>query len=174
MKNTKKITLCGIFVALSVAIMLVSYFPYLTYSVPAVAGLCIMAIVIEYNWKWAFLGYLASAFLVFLFAETEAKLLYVFILGYYPIIKSLVEKLNKPIIEWLIKLIIFNIGLVLIYGLFSNIFGIQKEDFDFFGKFGIYLALVIVNIVFVIYDIAVSRMALFYIYVVRPKIKKFL
>ena len=67
MKNTKKITLCGIFVALSVAIMLVSYFPYLTYSVPAVAGLCIMVIVIEYNWKWAFLGYLASAFLVFLF-----------------------------------------------------------------------------------------------------------
>ena len=33
--------------------MLLSYFPYLTYAVPAVAGLLIMITVIEAGYKWA-------------------------------------------------------------------------------------------------------------------------
>ena len=134
-----------------------------------------MAIVIEFNCKWAFISYLASSFFVFLFAEPEAKLFYILLLGYYPILKSLIERINKPIIEWIIKLLIFNIALLAIYGLFAGVFGIEKvEDIPFFGKFGLYVLAGVGNIVFAIYDYAVSKMALFYIYVVRPKIKKFL
>lgn len=174
MKSIKKITFCGIFVALSVAIMLVSYFPYLTYAIPAVAGLCIMVIVIETNIKWAVLSFISSAFLVFLFAEVEAKLLYICLLGYYPILKSIIERINKPIFEWLIKILIFNCAVILVYNFFSGIFGVYMEDFNDFGKIGIYLLLGLANIVFVFYDFTVSKMAVFYINIVRPKIKKFL
>ena len=52
MKNSKKITFSAIMAALATVIMLVSYFPYLTYAVPAIAGLCIMVVVIEINKKW--------------------------------------------------------------------------------------------------------------------------
>ena len=48
--------------------MLLSYFPYLTYAVPAVAGLFIMAAVIEAGYKWALGAYAAASVLVFLFA----------------------------------------------------------------------------------------------------------
>ena len=89
--------------ALAVVFMLLSYFPYLTYAIPAVAGLFIMATVIEINLKWAFLSYLTSAVLVFLFAEFESRLLYIFFLGYYPILKAIIEKIKKPVIEWILK-----------------------------------------------------------------------
>ena len=95
--------------ALAVVFMLLSYFPYLTYAIPAIAGLCIMAVVIEINLKWAFLSYLTSAVLVLLSAEPESRLIYVFFLGYYPILKAIIEKIKLPIVEWILKIISFNV-----------------------------------------------------------------
>ena len=65
MKKTAKITLCAMMVALVSVFMLTSYFPYLTYSIPAVAGIFIMIAVIETDKKWAFLSYFASSVIVF-------------------------------------------------------------------------------------------------------------
>ncbi len=172
MKRTTKITLSAMMAALAAAFMLLSYFPYLTYAIPAVAGLFIMVIVIELNCKWAFLGYIASAVLVFLLAETESKFMYIGFLGYYPILKALLERWRKPIAEWIIKLLCFNASVVFIYFVLSNIVGFSAEDFDVFGKYGIIVLLGLGNAVFVIYDIAVSRMAMLYVNLILPKIKK--
>lgn len=157
--------------ALAAVIMLLSYFPYLTYAIPAFAGLFIMAVVIEYGNKWAFGSYLASLLPILLFAEPECKLLYLMLFGYYPIIKAISEKIRKPFIEWVIKITVFNIAVLLSYLLFARIFGISLDDFNEFGKYGALVFLLIGNAVFVLYDIAVSRMAMFYLYVIKPKIK---
>lgn len=159
---------------MATVIMLVSYFPYLTYAVPAMAGLFIMAVVIELGKKWSLLSYLASAVLVFLMAEPEAKLMYIGFLGYYPILKAAIESIRKPIVEWIIKLLFFNIAVIIIYMVFAKLFGISFEDFGALGEYGAVITLVIGNGVFVVYDIAVSRMAMFYNFVIRPKIKKFI
>lgn len=174
MKKVKKITLCGIFTALSVVIMMLSYFPYLTYAIPALSGLCIMVLVVEINKSWALGAYLASSVLVFLFAEPEAKLMYIGLLGYYPIVKALIESINKPIIEWVLKLIVFNAAVLIIYALFAKFFGVTTEDFGELGKYGAYIFLAIGNIVFVVYDFAISRVAVFYLNIVRPKLKRLL
>ena len=152
--------------------MLLSYFPYLTYAIPAIAGLMIMAVVIEINCKWAFLSFLSSAVLVFLVAEKESGLLYVLFLGYYPIIKALLERLRKPVIEWTVKVLIFNGAMLAVYLCFAGMFGISLEDFGSLGKYGSLILLGLGNIVFVLYDIAVSRMAMVYIAVIRPKMKR--
>ena len=55
--------------------MLLSYFPYFTYAVPAITGLLTMMLVIEINAKWAFAAYIAASALVFIFAEPESKLM---------------------------------------------------------------------------------------------------
>ncbi len=152
--------------------MLLSYFPYLTYAIPAVAGLCIMVVVIEINLKWAVLSYLSSAALVFLSAEAESRLLYIFFLGYYPILKAVVEKIRKPVAEWVLKILSFNSAVALVYMLFSKAMGISLSDFGILGEFGIVILLVLGNTAFILYDIAVSRMASVYIFAVRPKLNK--
>ncbi len=163
MNVTKKITLSAVFAALSAVIMLVSYFPYLTYAVPAVAGLFIMVVVIEIDCKWAFLSYIAASVLTFLFAELESKLMFIGFFGFYPIVKCLIERINKSVLEWIIKFFVFNLCVITIYKLISKLFMIPIDDFEVFVKYGEIILLVIANVVFLVYDIAVSRMSAFYI-----------
>lgn len=172
MKRNSKITLSAMMAALATAFMLLSYFPYLTYAIPAIAGLFIMVLVIEIDLKWAFAGYITSAVLVFMFGEPESKLMYIFLFGYYPIVKALVEKIRNPIVEWIIKLACFIISVLLVYYLFAGMFGISLEDIDVLGKYGIIILLIFGAAVFVFYDIAVSRMAMMYLRVLHTKIKK--
>lgn len=173
MKQNFKITVSGMMVALSVVFMLLSYFPYLTYAIPAITGLFMMLLVIEINCKWAFGAYAAAAVLVFIFAEPESKLMYICLFGYYPILKSLIERIGKPAIEWPLKLMIFNAAVLMIYLFFSRfIAAISLEDFGELGKYGAYIFLAAGNLVFVLYDIAISRMAMVYMNLLHPKLKK--
>ncbi len=158
--------------ALATMVMLLSFFPYFIYAIPAFAGLFIMVAVIEIDCKWAFGSYLASAVLVFLLADPESRLLYIFFFGYYPIAKALIERIKKPIIEWPIKAVIFNASVLLVYLVFAGIFGISTEEFGEWGKYGALALLSLGNVVFVLYDIAVSRMAMFYFAIIEPKIKR--
>ncbi len=174
MKQNTKITLCGITVALSVVIMLGGYFPYLTYAIPALAGLLTMVLVIEIDYRWALLSYIASSLLVFITAEPESKLMYICFFGFYPIIKSLIEKINKQALEWILKLLVFNISIILIYFIFAGLFDVSFDDFGTLGIYGEIIFLVLCNIVFVVYDFAVSRIAVTYIYRLHPKVKKIL
>lgn len=157
--------------ALAASFMLLSYFPYLTYAVPAFSGLFIMITVIELGNKWALGSYFASLLPILLFAEIECKLLYVMFFGFYPVVKALCEKMRKPILEWIIKIVVFNAEVLITYLFFAKLFGVTLDDFNEFGKYGAVLFLLAGNIVFVLYDIAVSRMAMFYFMVIKPKFK---
>lgn len=173
-KQTSKITFCAMMAALAVCVMLLSYFPYLTYAIPAIAGLFIMVLVIELDCKWAFAGYLTSTVLVFLLVEAESKLLYIFFLGYYPILKALVERIKKPVIEWPIKLICFIVSVLAVYFIYTNLYGVDMSDMGVLGKYGNVVLIVLGTFTFVIYDIAVSRMAMMYLRVLHSKISKIL
>ena len=166
-KNTSRITFCAILAALSTAFMLLSYFPYLTYAVPFM-----MIAVIEINIRWAWGAYFSSAILVFIFAETEAKLMYVLLFGYYPILKAIIEKLRKPIIEWVLKYLVFNVSVLAVYAGMSFIFDLGLDDIGDFGKYSVYILLVMANIVFALYDITVSRIAMLYMVRLHDRIKK--
>ena len=174
MKNTKKLTLCGLMAALSVAVMLSSYFPYLTYAIPALAGLFMMVPLIECGLWWAIGTYAVSGAIAFLTAEPEAMLLYVLFLGYYPILKSLIERINKQIIEWILKLAVFNAAAVVFYFVSTFIFSIPFGEFGIIGKAGYAVFLGLCNVVFVIYDIGISRVAGVYMYRLHKSVNKFI
>ena len=172
LKQNTKITFSAILSALATIFMLLSYFPYLTYAIPAISGLLIMICVIEINPKWALLCYISSSVLVFLLAEPESRMMYIFFFGYYPIVKALIEKINNSIIEWLIKLLVFNAAMILIYYVLAFVFTISFEDFGEWGRYGALIFLAIGNIVFVLYDIAISRIAVTYMKLLHPKVIK--
>ena len=149
--------------ALATVVMLMAYFPYLTYALPAIAGLFIMVIVIEVDYKWAFLTYLSASFLTFLFAEPESKLMFICLFGFYPILKSVIEKLNKALIEWVLKLSVYSVSVLLVYTVFAKLTDISFEDIGNLGNYGAVILFVFGMIVFVLYDIALSKMADFYL-----------
>ena len=163
MKNTGKITLSAIMAALSAAFMLTSLFPYLTYAIPAIAGLFIMITVVEVGIKWGIASFAVSAVLTLLLpGDIEAKMLYVAFFGYYPILKSLLDTRCNRVLEYLIKFAVFNVAIVVSYSFVAAFIGVDMSDMNEFGKYTAYILLAAANIVFPIYDIAVTRIYGFY------------
>lgn len=145
----------------------------LAYTLPALAGALLIIIVIEINMKWAFVTYASVGLLsIFITPDKEAAILFVLFLGYYPVLKSIIEKIKNRYIEWIVKLLCFNFSVIIAYTLIINVFGMMVV-FDEFGDFGQYtfaILLALANIVFVIYDIALTKAISSYINWLRPKI----
>lgn len=160
--------------ALATVLMLVGYFPYLTYAVPCIASLPIMVVVVELNKKYAFFTFIASIIPVFLFCEPECKLLYICFIGFYPVLKALLEAIKSRVAEYLIKFLSFNAAVGIIYILSTFVFGISYDDLGELGKYGAFAFLVLANIVFLAYDICITKMSEFYIYRLHPSVQKML
>lgn len=171
MKQSVKITLCAISAALSAVVIMLGYFPYFTYAAPAVAGLFVMLPMIEIGIPYAIATYLTGSVLVFLFAEPETKILYLMFFGFYPILKAVFEKTAKRVLEWLFKILSFSASVFLMYLVFRYLTDIDVTDFGPFGKYGAVIFLVLCYVAFVLYDIAISRVSVFYFVRIRPNLK---
>ena len=145
--------------ALSAAFMLTSLFPYLTYAIPAIAGIFVMITVIEVDAKWSAATYIVSALLVLLLpGDIEAKMLYIAFFGYYPILKALLESRCNRVVEYIVKFAVFNIAIIVSYKFAATVIGVDMSDMNDFGKYTAYILLVAANIVFPFYDIALTRL----------------
>lgn len=172
-KVSFKVSLGGIISALCLfSMFLTGIMPLLVYTLPAIAGALLIVMVVEINKKTAFVTYVAVGLLSFLMTpDKEAAILFIMFFGYYPILKSLLEKVKIRAIEWVSKFLIFNIGVVLAYYIVINVLGTVDilKQFDEFGKYGAVILLLVGNAVFLLYDIALTRMISSYINWFRPK-----
>ena len=112
---TLRIALCSIISALSVVLLLLTaVIPFGTFAVPCMAGLCVIAIVIEYGSKWAFGVFAVVSLLsLFLAGDKESVLFFIALFGHYPIIKGLIEsKIKSRVVQYIFKLIVFNVGAI--------------------------------------------------------------
>lgn len=171
-KQSKKIALCGIISALSIAIMISAYFPYLTYAIPAMAGVLTVVLVVELGVKWAFLSFGITAVLSALMCEKEAAVVYILFFGYYPIIKYLLEKSRKPAFEYILKFLIFNVAAVAVFYICSFVLGIGLEEFTGGIEYMIYVLLIAANVMFIVFDYALNRLISLYYHKYHPKISK--
>lgn len=165
LKNTSLTALGGIITALSVVFMFMSsLIPFMTYVVPAFAGLLLIVTVREVELRWSFYIYIAVSFLSLLvIADKESAVMYSFFFGYYPFVKVLIdEKFSNRVLNKLIKFIVFNLGVVLGYLVIIKVFGIPIEEMDEFGKYTNIILLALGNIVFIFYDILVRNLAMIY------------
>ncbi len=172
MKKSAKITMSASIAALSVVAMLLSYFPYFTYAVPAFSGLFIMVALIETGAAYALGAYVVSALLALLICEKESAVLYLCLFGFYPVLKAVLEKMRKPVLEWIIKMLALNASIFVSYLIASFAFGISYSDLGELMRYGAIVFVALCNIVFVLYDIAVSRVAMFYMARLHPQINK--
>lgn len=169
-----KVSLGGVAAALSVLLMVVAGLTStLVYAIPMFTGALLMVLVIELGSGFATAVYVAvSVISLLILGNKEAAVMYVAFFGYYPILKSLLEKHLKPVLCWIIKYIIFNIAMVASYFVVTKIFMISMEDIEAFGKWALLLLLLAGNVVFAMYDVLLTRLVTIYFYRWQKYIKR--
>lgn len=175
MKTSYKVALGGIISSLSLITMLLGgIIPGLEYTIPAFAGMMLIIIVIEISLRWAFLTYIGVAMLTFFIVPNkESGLLFITFLGYYPVLKSVIEtRLKRMQLQWVVKLLVFNAALVVYYKLVMWFVAAPElsESVEELGKYALYILGALANVVFLLYDVALTRIISVYLKWFRKKI----
>lgn len=169
-----RVALGGVISSLCLLSMfLTSVAPFLYLTLPMIAGALITIIVVEVNMSWAFLTYIAVSLLsIFVTPNKEAAIIFILFFGHYPILKQKIEKISVKLLKLILKFLMFNICIVIDYQITLHLLGIDDfaDDFAMFGKFGIYILWFLSNIIFIIYDNALSGCIEMYIKYLKPKI----
>ena len=165
MKTSFKVSFGGVIGALSLVLMLLtSVIPFGTYAFPAFAGMLLISVVIELGFSWAFVVYTVVSLLsMLLLTDKEAALYYVFFLGFYPIIKCFIERISLKSVQYLIKFLLFNVCMVVVFYISIYLFSIPKESFSIFSVYLPWVFLLLGNFVFLIYDYCVSKVVTIYL-----------
>ena len=174
MKRSGKLAFAGVICALSVTCMLLTVMPTMEIGLPALAGCLLVLPVIELGVRYGFLCYGATAFLALLLAPSlEAKVLFIVFFGYYPVLKALIERIRSCILQWTVKFAVFNTTVCGAYWLLVKVFTVIPMDE--FTVFGIYVwgAFVLIgNVVFMVYDWALTRLISAYLLFGQHRLRK--
>ncbi len=169
-----KTALGGMLTALSVVCMfLTNVVPMAEYALPALAGVVVMLAVVELGCKGACMVYVASALIsMLLVSNLEAALMYALFFGYYPILKSMFERLHRPYFCIGLKCAVFNLAVILVYFLAIGLLGLPAETFELFGTKVPLLFLAMGNIVFAVYDVGLTRLVTNYCIRYHDRVRK--
>jgi hypothetical protein len=159
------------FSALSVVLLYFgSLFELLDISMAVIASLACVIAVIEYGKSapWAIYA-VTSVLSVILLPNKTPAAFYAIFFGFYPILKEKFEKRPK-VLSWLLKEVTFNICLVVMA---VAVYFISTTGDNSLLKNPIMLATtaLLAEVVFVLYDIALTRLISFYIIKLRHRFK---
>ena len=126
----------------------------------ALSSLLCGACICQYGIRYGMTVYIGSSILALLLIPNRMfTMIYVLFIGYYPVIKLLIERLNKRWLEWVLKVLFFNIILFFLYMIFKLFFmpGLDSALVALALKYAGWIV-VGLEIVFVLYDLAFSYM----------------
>ncbi len=174
MKSSMKIALCGVLAALSAAVMFFTgIIPVATLALPAVAGCFLIPVVAEIGTAWGFGVYAVCGVLSFLIApDREAALFYILFFGYYPVLLGVLGRIKSKPAQYAVKLLVFNAAVIAETALSVFALGIPWENIDFLGKATPVVLLVLANVVFLLYDRALSGLIALYFVKFHDKVRK--
>ena len=164
MKFTYKVALSGMIMALCVICMMATaIIPIGSFALPAIAGSFLVILSLEFGRKWALLVYLGAAIIsTFVSPDHTATFTFIFLLGHYPITKGLIEEKCGKLLGWIVKILCLNTAIAL--GVLATvlIFGVQYLLTEYTGFTAVTTAIFVVvcNIVFVIFDRALTKIIL--------------
>lgn len=172
--QSRRIALAGVFGALSITMMFTGgILPLATFAAPAMAGLFIVPIAIEYGRKTGYLLYAAVSLLsLFLVPDREMSLIFIFLLGFYPLLKVRLERIRPRWAGWAVKMTVFNVCVCSMYALLLFVFRLDAVVAELDSHLYIALLLGMGNLTFIVYDIAVRRVVALYCARLRPLLMK--
>ena len=167
---------CGMAAALCVALMLLgAVVPVLMFIAPAVASLLIATVCVECGKTMALTAYGAVSLLSLLFVpDKEVALIFVFLLGYYPLAKPKFERIRPAVLRIVCKLLLCNGAVLAMYGLVFLLVpaGSISQELRTTALAVSLATLAMGNVAFVLYDRALHNMLMMYRLVWRPKLHK--
>ncbi len=172
-KPSFKIALSAVIAALEVVfLMLTGIIPVGTYAFPCFAGALTIVIMLEFGWKWALGVFGVVSVLAALFAaDKEAVLYFIAIFGYYPIVKNPIERFIKSkAVQYVVKLAVFNAAAVASFFIAISLLSVKAEEFTLFGIYLPAVFLLFGNLLFLLYDLALTLFVGTYVRNLRQKL----
>ena len=143
-----------------ILVYIASVVPTGNWGLVAVAGVLPAAAVISVGLGAGVLCWAGVSLLSFLLLPGKfCALLYTALFGLYPLVKSLIERLRKRGMEYLLKLVFFNVSFTLIF-LIMRTAVLDSLPAALGAVWVLYL---VANVVFLIYDFGFSRLISFYV-----------
>lgn len=169
----KKMAFSSILMALAIVCLFgASIVPTARISMLALTSVFGAITVAEYGPKYGLIHYLGVSILsLLLIPKKLLVIIYIVFLGYYPVAKMFIERLDRRVAEWVIKIIVFNLFLVIGYIVFKALFLPNMESAVVMLVLK-YLPWVILasEVVFVIYDYVLSYIITYYYKILQIKI----
>lgn len=92
--------------------------------------------------------------------------------GYYPVLKSFLERISNKVLSWISKFAVFNVAVVACFFLAVNFLQLPEDSFTVFGIYLPWVFLILGNAVFLIYDIALSGLVATYVEKLHHRVTK--
>lgn len=170
------VSLCGIMSGLAIVLMFcLGMVPGFEYVSPAVAGVLIWVVRERLGVKYGMVSFAAVGLLIVLFtANYEASMMFIFLLGYYPIVRQYLMKIKPVVLRVLAKLALYAAAAISCYFVLIYLFGMAQllEDMGEFGQYGQWVLLALGAGAFLLYDLFLGLFYPFYEKVLKPKISK--
>ena len=169
-EKTKHLTLTAMLTALSVVILyLGTLLDVMIISAAGIASLFVWLAKRELPRAYAVSLYLATSFLsLFLLPNPEAGVTYLFFGGLYPLLKQTFERRARPL-PLLLKLLYVNAAVLAVEAI-----GFFLLSIPFEGLWLLLALLVLANPTFLLYDLLLDRLLIWYEVRLRPRITRYL
>lgn len=172
-KKTKVLVLCATLAALSVVLLSIgSFIEVLDLTAAMLASILTFVAVIEGGRVKAILTYAVTVILGFVLLPVKLPALIYALSGYYPVIKSIIERKSKRIVAIILKAVFFNASLALF--LLSVRFFVPNFELMPELKLGRILTYAVTfllgNATFALYDILLTRVISLYLFKIRHRL----
>ena len=168
-KATRRLTIAAVASALGVIILLLgALVQVLDISMAVIASLLVVFGVIELRGPYPYLIWGVTSLLALLLLPVKsAALIYFLFAGYYPIVKAALEGHLPRVLAWILKLVVFNLVLGLVVLLAVKVVFVEIPP-EWVKYWWLLFAL---EPVFVLYDIALTRLITTYILRWRERLR---
>lgn len=164
--KTKSIAFSGIATSVIIILLfLAGIIEVLDYTACAICSLVVTFILVEFGTSSALGVYIASSILALLILPSKiSTVLFIAFCGWYSFVKRYIERIKQPF-EIILKLLLFNIVLCVIFAITKFVFMIENDS-----NITLIILLVICNVTFLIYDKLITKLIWLYTNVYRKKL----
>lgn len=172
--RTRRIAISAILAAIGVVLLyLGAMIEVLDLTVVVLASLVCVLAVLEMGGAWPWLIYATVSVLsLVLLPQKTPALLFLLFGGYYPILKAYFERRRRPL-AWMLKLLNFNLALVVAFFAVKELFLLPEGESLAWMTPAVWYAILLVagNAVFILYDVALTRLITRYLAFFREKLR---